>query len=76
MYYKRRQLQLAPALTKSQSQMSNAARNLKALHNLYILPHIMTIKSRRMRWAVHVVPVGEIRMLTKFYWKTGREETT
>jgi hypothetical protein len=39
--------------------VSSAARNLKELHNLYSLPHIVTIKSRRMRWAVHVAPVGE-----------------
>lgn len=60
-YYKRRQLQLAPALTNSQPQTSNEARNLRELYNLFSLPHIMIIKTRRMGWAVHVTPVGQIR---------------
>jgi hypothetical protein len=32
------------------------------LHNLYSLPNIIRmIKSRRMRWAVHVGRMGEMR---------------
>jgi hypothetical protein len=32
------------------------------LHNLYALPNIIwVIKSRRMRWAVHVARMGEMR---------------
>jgi hypothetical protein len=31
------------------------------LHNLYTSPHIMQIKSRRMRWAGHVECMGEDR---------------
>jgi len=30
------------------------------LHNLYISPHIRVIKSRRMKWAVHVACMGEM----------------
>jgi hypothetical protein len=31
------------------------------LHNLYALPNIKVIKSRRMRWAGHVECMGEMR---------------
>jgi len=32
------------------------------LHNLYIIPNIITVmKSRRVRWAGHVVRMGEMR---------------
>lgn len=58
--YKRRQLPLVPTLTNSQPQVPSAARNLKELHSLYSLPYIVTMKSRKMRWAVHVASVGEI----------------
>jgi hypothetical protein len=35
----------------------------KELHNLYALPYIFrVIKSRMMRWAGHVVLMGEIRI--------------
>lgn len=39
---------------------------IEQLHNLYSPPNIITrIKSRRMRWAVHVVCMGEIEFLQK-----------
>jgi len=36
------------------------------LHNLYASPNIIrAIKSRRIRWAGHVAPVGEMRKAFK-----------
>jgi hypothetical protein len=37
------------------------------LHNLYASSNIIRmIKSRRMRWASHVVRMGDMRLITKF----------
>jgi hypothetical protein len=54
------------------------------LHNLYLTPNIIRmIKSRRMRWAVHVARMGRRRrrrrrrrMRMVYWWKTRRKETT
>jgi hypothetical protein len=41
------------------------------LHNLYATPDIIrVIKSKSMRWAGHVVRMGEMRNATIFGWKT------
>jgi hypothetical protein len=37
----------------------------KELHNLYSSPDIRQVKSRRMRWAGHVVRMGEERKVYK-----------
>jgi hypothetical protein len=44
------------------------------LNNLYSSPYIIRqIKSRRMRWAGHVTPMGEERKVYKdLVWKPGR----
>jgi hypothetical protein len=43
------------------------------LHNIYGSPVIIrVIESRRMRWAVHVTRIGEM----KNDWKTRKEEAT
>ena len=39
----------------------------KELHGLYLLPDIRMIRPR-MRWVMHVVHMGERRMLTSFWW--------
>jgi hypothetical protein len=47
------------------------------LHSLYSSPTIVrVIKSRRMRWAGHVVRTGEGRCLQGFGWEARRDETT
>jgi hypothetical protein len=40
----------------------------KELHGLYLLPRISRMIRPRMRWVMHVVHVGERRMLTGFWW--------
>jgi hypothetical protein len=46
------------------------------LHNLYSSPNtVRVIKSRKMRWAVHVVRMEE-RCLQGLYWEAQRGETT
>jgi hypothetical protein len=43
-------------------------------NNLYSSPNIIRqIKSRRMRWAVHVIRMGESRKLSRFWWKSPKE---
>ena len=55
---------------------------LRKLHNeelneLNSLPNIVwVIKSRRMRWAGHVVCMGRGEMHTGFWWGNLRERTT
>jgi hypothetical protein len=47
------------------------------LHNLYSLPNIIrTIKSRIMRWALHVDRMGEIRNTYKMLVGTSEESST
>jgi hypothetical protein len=44
------------------------------LHNLYLSPNVIRqVKSRRMRWAVHVACMGEERKVYKF-WKESLNE--
>jgi hypothetical protein len=46
------------------------------LHNLYSFPDIIRqVKSRRMRWAVHVACMGEERgeEFTRFWWESPKE---
>jgi hypothetical protein len=44
------------------------------LHNLYSSPSmIRMIKSRRMKWAGHVVRMGRSGMLTGFLWEGQKE---
>jgi hypothetical protein len=43
-------------------------------HNLYSSPRIIrTIKSRKMRWAGHVVRVGEKRNAYRIWWESQKE---
>jgi hypothetical protein len=46
------------------------------LHNLYSSPNIIKqIKSRRMRWAGHVVRMGEGRFVHRgFWWESPKEK--
>jgi hypothetical protein len=37
------------------------------IHNLYALPNIRIIMSRRTRWAKHVAPIGDIRNSYKIF---------
>jgi hypothetical protein len=46
------------------------------LHDLYFSPNVQVIKSRRMRWAGHVVHGGRGEVCTRFWWETGGKETT
>jgi hypothetical protein len=42
------------------------------IHNLYCSPSIIRIiKSRKMRWAAHVVQMGEKRNV--FWWESRKE---
>jgi hypothetical protein len=51
--------------------------NNEEFHNLYSsLIIVRLIESRRMRWAEHVARMGKWERNTKFYSKSGREETT
>jgi hypothetical protein len=44
------------------------------LHNLYCSPSIIRIiKSRRMRWAVHVARMGRRGMHIGFWWESRKE---
>jgi hypothetical protein len=44
------------------------------LHNLYSSPSIIKIiKSRKMRWAVHVARMG-VRVMHKGYWWQSQKE--
>jgi hypothetical protein len=38
--------------------------------NLYASNIIRVIKSRRMRWALHVACMGEVKFIQYFGWKT------
>ena len=40
----------------------------KELHGLYLLLGIIRMIIPRIRWVVHVVHLGERRMLTCFWW--------
>jgi hypothetical protein len=45
------------------------------LHCLYSSPYIIRqIKSRRMRWAVHVARMGEERKVYRFWWESPKEK--
>jgi hypothetical protein len=47
----------------------------KELHNLYSSPNIIRqIKSRKMRWTVHVSRMGETRKLYRFLWERDHSE--
>jgi hypothetical protein len=47
------------------------------LNDLYCSPTIVrVIKSRRMRWAGHVVRMGRGEACTGFWWGNLRKETT
>jgi len=47
------------------------------LNDLYSSSNIVrVIKSRRMRWAGHVVRMGEERGCIRSWWGNGREGTT
>jgi hypothetical protein len=47
------------------------------LHNLYSSSNIIrTIKSRRMRWAGHVVQMGEKRIVYRLFREDRGKETT
>jgi CRISPR/Cas system-associated protein Cas7 (RAMP superfamily) len=44
------------------------------LNGLYSLPNIVrVIKSRRLRWAGHVAPMGKGEVCTGFWWASLRE---
>jgi hypothetical protein len=44
------------------------------LHNLYSSPNIIRImKSRRMRWAMHVARMGRRRMHISYWWESQKE---
>ena len=44
------------------------------LNDLYSSPNIVrVIKSRRMRWAVHVARMGKGEVCTRFWWGNLRE---
>jgi hypothetical protein len=44
------------------------------LHNSYSSPNIIRmIKSRRMRWAWHVVQMGETKMHIRYWWESQKE---
>jgi hypothetical protein len=46
----------------------------EGLNNLYCSPNIVrVIKSRRMRWAGHVVRMGRGEAYTGFWWANLRE---
>jgi hypothetical protein len=46
----------------------------KELHDLYSSPSIIRIiKSKRMRWAGHVAPMGEKGMRIDYRWENQRE---
>jgi hypothetical protein len=49
-------------------EVAGGWRNLhnEELHNLYCSPNIIRVIKLRMRWAVHVARMGEIRNATKF----------
>jgi hypothetical protein len=45
------------------------------LHDLYSLPDIIRqIKSRRMRWAGHVPPMGEGRNVYRVWWESPKQK--
>jgi hypothetical protein len=45
------------------------------LHNLYASPDIIRmIKSRRMRWAEHVVRMGRIGIDIKYWWGSQKDK--
>jgi hypothetical protein len=46
------------------------------LHNLYSSPDIRIIKSRMERWAGHIIRIGKLRYIYKFYMGIRTEETT
>jgi hypothetical protein len=44
------------------------------LHKLYSSPNIIrTIKSRRMRWAGHVAPMGRRGIHIRYWWESQNE---
>jgi hypothetical protein len=46
------------------------------LHNLYSSPSIINmIKSKRMRWAVHVARMGRRGMHIGYWWESQKERT-
>jgi hypothetical protein len=46
----------------------------EGLHKLYSSPNIIRmIKSRRMRWAEHVVRMGERGMHVEYWWESQKE---
>jgi hypothetical protein len=45
------------------------------LHNLYPSPNIRVIKSRRMRWAVHIARGGEMRNIHKILARKVKRKT-
>jgi hypothetical protein len=46
----------------------------KELYNCHVSPSInRMIKSRRMKWAGHVAPMGRIGMHIGFWWESQKE---
>jgi hypothetical protein len=43
------------------------------LHNLYSSPSIIRMKSRRMRWEVHVARMGRRGMHLGYWWEDQKE---
>jgi hypothetical protein len=45
----------------------------ESVHNLYSSKNIIKMKSRRMRWAVHVERMGRRGMHIGYWWESQKE---